>query len=62
MDKDNVFNLLPQARVLNPLTDMLQRGAHQLISRAVETEREELLEQCRDQHTGDGKAAVVRNG
>jgi len=62
MDKDNVVELLPQAGISDPLTDLLQTGARQLIEQAVEAEVQVLLGQYRDQRTADGKAAVVRNG
>lgn len=62
IDKDNVVDLLPQAKVLDPLTDMLRKVAYQLLAQAVEAELREFLEQFKDQRTGDGKAAVVRNG
>ena len=62
MDKDNVVDLLPQAGVPDPLTDMLRKGARQLIAQAVEAEVQGLLGQYRDRQTADGRAAVVRNG
>ena len=62
MDKDNVVDLLAQARALDPLTDMLRKGARELIAQAIEAELHELLEQFKDRRTLDGKAAVVRNG
>ena len=62
MDKDNVVDLLPQAGISDPLTDMLRKGARQLIAQAVEAEVQGLLEQYRDRHTAEGKPAVVRNG
>ena len=62
MDKDNVVDLLKQAKVSDPLTEMLRKGARELIAQAVEAELAELLEQFRGQRTDDGRAAVVRNG
>ena len=48
MDKDNVVDLLAQARALDPLTDMLRKGARELIAQAIEAEPHELLEQFKD--------------
>jgi len=62
MDKDNVVDLLAQAKVLDPLTEMLRKGARALIAQAIEAELADLLEQFKGQRTDDGKAAVVRNG
>ncbi len=62
MDKDNVVELLPQAGILDPLTDMLRKGSRELIAQAVEAEVQVLLGQYHDQRAADGKAAVVRNG
>jgi len=62
MDKDNVVDLLPQAGISDPLTEMLRNGARELIAQAVEAEVRGLLGQYRDRQTADGKAAVVRNG
>jgi len=62
MEKNNVFELASQEEVLDPLTDLLQSGARQLIKQAVEAEVEELLSQYSTQRTKDGNAGVVRNG
>ena len=62
MEKNNVVELASQEEVLDPLTDLLQTGARQLIKQAVEAEVEELLSQYSTQRTKDGNAGVVRNG
>jgi transposase-like protein len=62
MEKNNVVEITSQEENLDPLTDLLQSGARQLIKQAVETEVEELLSQYSAQRTEDGKAGVVRNG
>src|SRR5665811_2363542 len=62
MEKNNVVELASQEEVLDPLTDLLQTGARQLIKQAVEAEVEELLSQYSTQRTEDCKAGVVRNG
>ena len=46
----------------DPLTDMLRKGAQDLIRQAVEAELTALMEQFKDIKTEDGKAAVIRNG
>jgi len=61
MKQSNVIDLSARAESIDPLTDLLQQGARQLIEQAVEAELQELLGQYQDQHV-DGRAAVVRNG
>jgi len=43
------------------LTELLRKGAEQLIYQAVEAELQELLAEHSEQQTEDGKANVVRN-
>ena len=62
MEKNNVVEFTSQEEKLDPLSDLLQSGARQLIKQAVEAEVEELLSRYSAQRTGDGKAGVVRNG
>jgi len=52
----------PEATVPDPLTELLRRGARDLIAKAVEAELEALLEDCSSLRLEDGRAAVVRNG
>ncbi|TDY52009.1 mutator family transposase [Aminivibrio pyruvatiphilus] len=52
----------PEATVPDPLTELLRRGARDLIAKAVEAELESLLEACTSLRLEDGRAAVVRNG
>jgi putative transposase len=58
MEKNNVVEFSSQEEILDPLTDLLQSGARQLIKQAVESEVEELLNQYSRQRTKDGKAGV----
>jgi len=44
------------------LTELIRKGARQLIEQAVQAELSELLEQFGDRRTEDGRAGVVRNG
>ena len=52
----------PEATVPDPLTELLRKGARDLIAKAVEAELEALLEDCSSLRLEDGRAAVVRNG
>lgn len=44
------------------MTALLRDGAKHLIHQAVEAELEEMLSDCAERQTADGKAGVVRNG
>jgi putative transposase len=48
--------------VEDPLTDLLRRGAHDLIPRAVEMEIAVLMTQSAGVQDGEDRQAVVRNG
>jgi len=62
MAEDNVVELVGRDVISDPLTDMLKKGAQQLIMQAVESELQEFLNQYSEQRTKDGHACVVRNG
>ena len=62
MRKNNVLELQGRELSLDPLTELLRKGAQDLIGQAVELELAELLAQYSDCRTSEGKAAVVRNG
>ena len=62
MNKNTVVELGGRDTIADPLTVMLRTGARQLITKAVELELQELLEQHCERRTADGKAGVVRNG
>jgi transposase-like protein len=62
MNKHNVISLQDREQVSDPLTELLQTGARQLIHQAVEAELEEFLGQFAGQRTDTGQANVVRNG
>ena len=62
MRKSNVSELEGQEQVVDPLTELLKKGAEQLIFRAVDAELQELLREHSDRRTDDGKTGVVRNG
>lgn len=48
--------------VSDPLTDLLRKGARQLLQRALEAELEAYLDRFAEARTPEGRAAVVRNG
>jgi len=62
MRKSTVSELEGQEQKIDPLTELLRKGAEQLIYRAVNEELQELLSGYTDRRTEDGKSAVVRNG
>lgn len=62
MRKSNVLEHEGQEEINDPLTELLRRGAEQLIYRAVDAELQELLGMYSEQKTEDGRAAVVKNG
>ncbi len=62
MRKNNVLEFQGREIRLDPLTELLRKGAQDLIGQAVELELAELLSRYSDCRTGEGKAAVVRNG
>ncbi len=62
MRKNNVLEFQGRELSLDPLTELLRKGARDLIGQAVELELAELLARYSNCRTGEGKAAVVRNG
>ena len=52
----------PEDIATDPLTELLRNGARKLISEAVETELQELLDQYSDLRNKQGHHQVVRNG
>lgn len=62
MSKDNVVELSGRGAFTDALTELLRNGARQLIKQAVESELMEFMNQFSDIKTGEGKAAIVRNG
>jgi len=62
MSKNNVVELTGREALVDPMTELLRKGAGQLIYQAVEAELQELLNTHCERHLADGRAAVVRNG
>jgi transposase-like protein len=62
MSNNNIFQLKqPEETSSDVLTELLRKGAKELINQAVNAELQELLAKYADQQV-DGKQAVVRNG
>lgn len=62
MSKGNVVEFTGREEIDDPLTDLLRRGARDLIHQAVEAELAEFMEAFQGRRLADGRAAVVRNG
>ena len=62
MAKNNVVEFAGREAIVDPMTELLRKGAGQLIYQAVEAELQELLNTHCERRLPDGKAAVVRNG
>jgi len=62
MNKDTVVEFSRRDEATDPLTEMLRKGARELIQQAVEAELAAFLEGYQDRRLEDGRAAVVRNG
>ncbi len=62
MDKNTVVEFARREEATDPLTEMLRKGARELIQQAVEAELATFLEGYWDRRLNDGRAAVVRNG
>ncbi|MCP4936641.1 MAG: hypothetical protein GY927_21175 [bacterium] len=61
MSENSIIDLAAQSSDFDPLNDLLQARARQLIAQAVEAELDELLLQHPARRTADGKPEVVRN-
>lgn len=62
MDENNIVEFRGRDAVAAPLTELLRKGARQLLQTAVEAELESFLKEFKEQKTPDGLAGVVRNG
>lgn len=63
MSKDNVFDLKrPDLFIDDPLTDILRRGARQLLAQALETEIDIFIHQYKELVDELGRQRIVRNG
>ncbi len=62
MKQDNVISLGKPAKDTDILTGILQEGARELLTKAVQAELTEFLSQYQDETDERGRRAVVRNG
>ena len=62
MGKSNVVGISGREESVDPLTELLRRGARELIHQAVEAELSEFMDTVGGRKLEDGRAAVVRNG
>jgi putative transposase len=60
MAKNNVIELVGRDTIVDPLTDLLRKGAEKLIFQAVEAELHELLALHSERRTDAGTAGIVR--
>ena len=62
MDKNTVVEFTGRQEEADPLTELLRRGARELLQKAIEAELSTFMEGFQDRCLDDGRAAVVRNG
>jgi len=62
MTRNTVVEFAGREAIVDPMTELLRKGAGQLIYQAVEAELRELLSSHCERRLGDGRVAVVRNG
>ncbi len=62
MDDTTIIEFSGRDAVSDPLTEMLRKGARELLQTAVAAELEAFLAQFADHRTPEGRAVVVRNG
>ncbi len=62
MNKNTVVEFTGRQEAADPLTELLRRGARELLQQAIEAELSTFMEGFESRHLDDGRAAVVRNG
>ena len=62
MRQDTVVRFRKKDEVIDPLAELLRRGARELIGQAVSEEFAMFLQQHAARHDAEGRQAVVRNG
>ena len=62
MDESNIVEFAGRDAISDPLTDLLRKGARELLQSAVEAELEVFMARFQDRKTPEGHASVVRNG
>jgi transposase-like protein len=62
MDDSTIINFSGRDTITDPLTDLLRKGARELLQAAIEAERDAFLAEFAERRTADGRAAVVGSG
>ena len=62
MEDTTIINFAGRDTVTDPLTDLLRKGARELLQAAIEAERDAFLAAFSERRTVDGRAAVVGSG
>ncbi|GAA5444759.1 IS256 family transposase ISOan6 [Microbulbifer sp. NBRC 101763] len=62
MDKNTVIEFTNRQETIGPLTELLRRGARELLQQAVKAELSTFMKAFQDCRLDDGRAAIVRNG
>ena len=62
MDDTTIIDFTGRDAVSDPLSDLLRKGARELLQAAVEAERDAFLAAFSERRTADGRAAVVGSG
>jgi len=62
MSKSNCIEHSGREQIGDPLTELLRKGARNLIQQAVEAELVEFMARFEGRYLEDGRASVVRNG
>ncbi len=62
MDESTIVEFAGRDAISDPLTDLLRKGARELLQSAIEAELEVFMARFRDRKTAEGHASVVRNG
>ncbi len=62
MDDATIIDFAGRDGVIDPLTDLLRKGARELLQAAIEAERDTFLAEFAERRTADGRAAVVGSG
>lgn len=61
-DESNIVEFAGRDAIADPLTELLRKGARELLQSAVEAELEVFMARFQGRKTLDGHAAVIRNG
>lgn len=60
--ESNIVEFAGRDVIADPLTELLPKGAQELLQSAVDAELEVFMARFQDRRTPDGHASVVRNG